>query len=72
MKRYKLRFYVASGPNKGNLDHEEFIDSIEELDKTYKELFANKPYSLRPTAYEWNGNDWIRIMGYEWRCYNVI
>lgn len=64
MKRYKLRFYVTSDPGKGNLDHEEFFGSIEELDKTYKELFTNKPYSLRPTAYEWDGNDWIRIMGY--------
>ena len=64
MKKYKLRFYIASGPNKGNPDHEEFFDSIEELDKTYKELFVHKPYSLRPTAYEWDGNDWIRIMGY--------
>lgn len=33
MKRYKLRVYVTSGPDKGNLDHEEFFDSIEELDK---------------------------------------
>ena len=64
MKRYKLRFYIASGPNKGNTDHEEFFDSIEKLDKTYKELFTNKPYSLRPTAWEWNGNDWDRIEGY--------
>lgn len=47
MKRYKLIFYIAFGTNKGNLDHEEFFGSIEELDKTYNELFTNKPYSLR-------------------------
>ena len=40
MKRYKLRVYVTSGPDKGNLDHEEFFDSIEELDKRYNELLT--------------------------------
>ena len=46
MKRYKLRVYVTSGPDKGNLDHEEFFDSIEELDKRYNELFDYKLFSL--------------------------
>lgn len=64
MKRYKLRFYIASGPNKGNQDHEEFFDSIEELDKRYNELFDYKLFSLNPTAWEWNGNDYKRISGY--------
>lgn len=64
MKRYKLRIYVTSGLDKGNVDHEEFFDSIEELDKRYNELFIYKLYNLNPTAYEWDGNDWIRIMGY--------
>ncbi len=64
MKRYKLRVYVTSGPDKGNLDHEELFDSIEELDKRYNELFIYKLYNLNPTAWGLNGNDWIRIMVY--------
>ena len=51
MKRYKLRVYVTSGPDKGNLDHEELFDSIEELDKRYNELFIYKLYNLNPTAW---------------------
>lgn len=64
MKRYKLRVYVTSGPDKGNLDHEEFFDSIEELDKRYNELFNYELFSLNPTALEWDGNDYKRIIGY--------
>ena len=64
MKRYKLRIYVTSGPDKGNLDHEEFFDSIEELDKRYRELFVYKLYSLNPTVWKWNGNDWDIIEVY--------
>ena len=64
MKRYKLRAYVTSGPDKGNLDHEEFFDSIEELDKRYNELFDYKLFSLNPTAWVWNGNNYRRISGY--------
>ena len=64
MKRYKLRIYITSGPGKGNLDHEEFFDSIKELDKRYEELFKYKLFSLNPTAWEWDGNDYKRIMCY--------
>ena len=64
MKKYKLRIYVTFGPNKGNLDHEEFFNSIEELDKRYNELFDYKLFSLNPTAWVWDGNDYKRIMGY--------
>lgn len=64
MKKYKLRVYVTSGQNKGNLDREEFFDSIEELDKRYKELFDYNLYSFNPTAWVWNGNDYRRISGY--------
>lgn len=63
-ERYKLRFYVVSGPDKGNVDHEEFFDSINELNKRYEELFKYNLFSLNPTAWVWNRNDWIRIMGY--------
>ena len=64
MKKYKLRVYITSGHSKGNLDHEEFFNSIEELDNRYKELFDYNLYSLNPTAWIWNGNDYRRISGY--------
>ena len=64
MKRYKLRVYKISGPDKGSLDHEEFFDSSEEVDKRYNELFDYKLFSLNPTVWEWNGNGYKRIMGY--------
>lgn len=63
-KKYKLIVYKVSEPDKGNVDHEEFFDSIEELDKRYNELFDYNLYSLNPTAWEWDGNDYKRIMGY--------
>lgn len=62
--KYKLRVYVVSGPDKGNLDHEEFFDSIEELDKRYNELFIYKLYNLNPTAWVGNGKNYRRISGY--------
>ena len=63
-EKYKLRVYVISGPNKGNLDHEEFFDSINELNKRYEELFDYNLYAYNPTAWEWDGNDYKRISGY--------
>ena len=49
---------------RGNVDHEEFFDSIEELDKRYNELFDYNLFSLNPTAWVGNGNDYRRISGY--------
>ncbi len=64
MKKYKLRVYFTYGIDRGKLDHEEFFDTREEMDRRYKKIFVHKKYSCRPTAYEWNGNDWDRIEGY--------
>ena len=46
MVKYKLRIYVTSGVDKGNLDHEEFFDTIELMDARYKQLFVYNLYSL--------------------------
>lgn len=64
MKKYKLRIYVISGPDKGDLDHEEFFDSIEELNKRYNELFDYNLFSLNPTAWVRNENNYRIISGY--------
>lgn len=35
---YKLRIYKLSGVDKGNLDHEEFFDTKNQMDKRYDDL----------------------------------
>ena len=64
MKNYKLRIYKLKGINKGNLDHEEFFGTMEELNARYKELFNHDNYSYNPTAWELQNNEYHRIMGY--------
>lgn len=64
---YKLRIYKLSSANKGNLDHEEFFDTKEQMDKRYDELFKRELYSLNPTAWKQiNGKwkRWKRLEGY--------
>jgi len=66
--KYKLRIYKLTGPKKGDLDHEEFFKTHEDLDKRYKELSRlsdnGRPSPLRPTAWERKGNDWERLLEY--------
>lgn len=61
---YKLRIYKLSGANKGNLDHEEFFDTKEQMDKRYDELFKKDLYSLNPTVWEQVNGKWKRLEGY--------
>ena len=67
-KSWKLRIYKQKGLDKGNLDHEEFFGSKEDMDCRYKSLFNYKAFALNPTAYEKvevNGRDeWRRLEGY--------
>lgn len=63
--KYKLRIYVTSGIGKGNLDHEEFFDTMEPMDARYKQLFVHNLYSLNPTAWAMDADgNWTRIEGY--------
>lgn len=64
MEPYKLRVYKLTGPEKGNLDHEETFDSKDDMDKRYNELFVYENMTLNPTAWERKGDDWIRMSGY--------
>ena len=48
---YMLRVYHTSGPDKGNLDREEFFDSFLSMDKRYKELFRHELFGANPTAW---------------------
>ena len=61
---YKLRIYKLSGTNKGNLDHEEFFETKEDMNKRYNELFVYSNYSFNPTAWEMTENGWERLEGY--------
>lgn len=61
---YKLRIYKLSGVDKGNLDHEEFFDTKEQMNKRYAELFQSELYGLNPTALEQTDNEWKRLEGY--------
>ncbi len=63
--KYKLRIYKLSGPNKGDLDHEEFFSARESMNNRYTELSKHiKKYALRPTAWEYIEEDWERLAGY--------
>ena len=64
MKMYKLQIYKLFGLDKGNLDHEEFFDTKEQMDKRYDELFQRDLYGLNPTAWEQIDNEWKRLEGY--------
>ena len=61
---YKLRIYRLSGVDKGNLDHEEFFDTKDQMDKRYNELFKRELYSLNPTAWELCDGEWKRLREY--------
>lgn len=61
---FKLRIYKLSGVNKGNLDHEEFFDTKEQMDKRYNELFQRDLYSLNPTAWKHANGEWKRLEEY--------
>ena len=61
---YKLRIYKLSGADKGNLDHEEFFSTREEMEARYNELFMYGNYALNPTAGENVGGEWKRLEGF--------
>ena len=58
---YKLRFYKLSGPDKGNLSHEEFFQDREQMETRYREVFQREPYAYNPTAWQYVYNEWTRL-----------
>ena len=59
---FKLKVYIKTGIQIGNLDHEEFFDTFEEMEQRYQKLFKKKPYGLNPTKWKLIGADkWTRI-----------
>ena len=63
MKAYKLHIYKRSGPDKGNMDHVEYFDTLSEMVTRYHEFY--KMYSpVNPTAWERDGDDWTKLIGY--------
>ena len=60
-RNYKLRIYYKSGAQKGNLKREEFFDSLDAMNKRYRELFKPREYSLNPTAWEKVNEEWLRM-----------
>lgn len=62
IQEFKLRVYIKTGIDIGNLDHEEFFDTFEEMKQRYRELFKKKPYGLNPTKWKLIRTDqWTRI-----------
>lgn len=59
--KYKLRIYYKSGPQQGNLKREEFFNSLEAMNKRYRELFKLKDYALNPTAWKKINGKWLRM-----------
>lgn len=62
--KYKLRIYKLNGIEKGNLDHEEFFNSYEDMNKRYEELFSYNNFSLNPTAWKNENGSWLRLEGF--------
>ena len=60
-RNYKLRIYYKSGAQKGNLKREEFFDSLDAMNKRYRELFRPKEYAMNPTAWEKVNEEWLRM-----------
>lgn len=60
-RNYKLRIYYKSGAQKGNLKREEFFDSLDAMNKRYRELFKPKEYALNPTAWKKVNEEWLRM-----------
>lgn len=60
-RNYKLRIYFKSGAQKGNLKREEFFDSLDAMNKRYRELFKPREYALNPTAWKKVNEEWLRM-----------
>lgn len=62
---YKLRTYVLTGPNKGNLKTEEFFADKNAMDKRARELFNPALYGYNATAWELGADgEYTRLLGY--------
>lgn len=65
--KYKLRIYKPVNKWSGDLDHEEFFNTFDEMKVRYKELYQKEMGLLNPTAWEHrevidNGINW----GFRW------
>ena len=60
-RNYKLRIYYKSGAQKGNLKREEFFDSLDAMNKRYRELFKPREYALNPTAWKKVNEEGLRM-----------
>lgn len=52
--KFKLRFYHLSGPEKGNLEREEYFANEQEAIRRFREVFKPGLLTLNPTM-------WIRL-----------
>ena len=67
---YKLRIYKLHGADKGNLDHEEFFSTREEMETRYKEctkivkgkLKQYECHAYFRSVWENVGGDWRKIL----------
>ena len=70
---FKLRIYKLSGADKGNLDHEEFFSTREEMEERYKEcveIVRGKLKNMNVTLISLlHGKMWTEN-GKDWRDFN--
>lgn len=58
--KYKLSFCNLTGENEGIIHHEEFFETLVEMQVRYKEVLKRDPYSLNPIGWKLiNGDYWI-------------
>lgn len=57
---FKLRTYIKTGTEKGNLEKELFFSSAEAALEEYVKLFRKELYSLNPTLWSCLGGQWKR------------
>lgn len=50
--QYKIRIYHTFGPQKGNLQKEEFFSTAREMAIRFRELFRPGMFTLNPTAWK--------------------
>ena len=63
IQEFKLEVYIKTGIHIGNLDHEEFFDTLEEMEQRYQKLFTKEPYGLNPTKWKL-----IDVGADKWTC----
>lgn len=69
---FKLRIYHTQGVNKGNLHHEEYFTSIDEMAIRYREICKMVKSEFRPTAWRLTDDGCENLMSNRGDCLYFI